>query len=246
MSLLPSFADQAEVAVIGASGGIGGAFVELLAGDERVGMLHAFSRTPMHPRTDRMQCHGMDVTDEESVRRGAAAVGSPLDLVVVCSGILHQQERVRPEKTMRELSAASMLEVFAVNSVAPAILAKHFLPLLRRDAKSVFAALSARVGSIQDNRLGGWATYRASKAALNMLIKTLAIEQSRANPHSIVVALHPGTVDTALSRPFTGRVPASRLFTPQQSAGCLLEVMNGLTANDSGGFFAWDGSVIDY
>lgn len=246
MSHIDSFADQANVAVIGASGGVGAAFVELLRGDERVGKLHAYSRIPIHPISDRLRCHQIDVTAEQSVKRAAAAVDSSLDLVVVCTGILHREDGIRPEKTMRELSAHSMLSVFAVNSVGPAIVAKHFLPLLRRGTKTVFAVLSARVGSIADNRLGGWAAYRASKAALNMLIRTLAIEQSRRSPRSIVVSLHPGTVDTALSRPFTGRLPESRLFTPQESAGHLLEVINGLTAEDSGGFFAWDGSVIEY
>ena len=118
--------------------------------------------------------------------------------------------------------------------------------MLRRDAKSAFAAISARVGSIGDNRLGGWASYRASKAALNMLMRTFSIEQSRAKPSSLVVTLHPGTTDTALSRPFQRNVPEGKLFEPAFVADKLLAVLDGLTSEDSGGFFAWDGSRIEY
>jgi NAD(P)-dependent dehydrogenase (short-subunit alcohol dehydrogenase family) len=126
------------------------------------------------------------------------------------------------------------------------MVAKHFLPRLRTGHKTVFAALSARVGSISDNRLGGWASYRASKAALNMLLKTLALEHSRRWPDSVIVGLHPGTVDTALSKPFSSRVPAERLFEPSQSARYLLGVIDDLTPTATGGFFAWDGTPIDY
>ena len=118
--------------------------------------------------------------------------------------------------------------------------------MLRRDTKSAYAAISARVGSIGDNRLGGWASYRASKSALNMLMRTFSIEQSRANPGSLVVTLHPGTTNTALSEPFQRNVPEGKLFTPEFVAERLLAVLDGLTSEDSGGFFAWDGSRIEY
>ncbi|MBT8143324.1 MAG: SDR family NAD(P)-dependent oxidoreductase, partial [Gammaproteobacteria bacterium] len=154
-------------------------------------------------------------------------------------------DRLRPEKSMRELDADVMQEVFRLNTIGPAIIAKHCLPRMRRGHKSIFTALSARVGSIGDNRLGGWASYRASKAALNMLIRTLAIEQTRRAPASVVAGLHPGTVDTSLSAPFTGRVLPSRLFTPEKAAGQLLDFIEGLDATDTGGVFAWDGSRID-
>lgn len=147
---------------------------------------------------------------------------------------------------MRELDRASMTEVFTVNAIGPALIAKHFLPRLRKDHKAVFAALSARVGSIGDNRLGGWTSYRASKAALNMILRTLAIEQRRSAKNSVVAALHPGTVDTGLSKPFQGRVPDSQLFGPHRAALALLGVIEQLTAEDSGGFFAWDGTAIDF
>ena len=140
----------------------------------------------------------------------------------------------------------AMSEVFNVNTIGPALLAKHFLPAMRKTGKTVFVALSARVGSIADNRLGGWVSYRASKAALNMVVKTIAVEQARQRPESIVVSLHPGTVDTALSKPFSAGVSENSLFTPEYSAACLLKVIDGLNVTDSGGFFAWDGAGIEY
>jgi NAD(P)-dependent dehydrogenase (short-subunit alcohol dehydrogenase family) len=189
----------------------------------------------------------MDLLDEASIRSAASQVSEhgPLDLVIVATGILHQDE-LQPEKAMRELSGENMLELFRINTVGPALVAKHFLPSMRRKGKSVFAALSARVGSIEDNRLGGWVSYRASKSALNMTLKTLAIEHARRWPESVVAALHPGTVATGLSEPFRSRVAPEQLFTPETSASHLLRVIDGLTAADSGGCYAWDGSRIPY
>jgi NAD(P)-dependent dehydrogenase (short-subunit alcohol dehydrogenase family) len=176
----------------------------------------------------------------------AASASGPLDLVIVATGILHRGDEIQPEKTMREFDSHVLQEVFVVNAVGPALVAKHFLPKLRRGHKTVFAALSARVGSISDNRLGGWASYRASKAALNMLIRTLAIEQARVRPDAIVVALHPGTVDTRLSQPFTGRTEPGKLFAPAESAARLLRVVEGLDQEQTGGFLAYDGTTIGY
>jgi NAD(P)-dependent dehydrogenase (short-subunit alcohol dehydrogenase family) len=163
--------------------------------------------------------------------------------VIVATGLLHAQ-RVAPERSNSALDAAQLLRLYAVNAVGPALIAKHFLPLLPRAEPSVFAALSARVGSIGDNRLGGWHSYRASKAALNMLIRTMAIELKRTRPDAILVGLHPGTVDTKLSKPFQRGVPEGRLFTPDESAKHLLAVVDGLGPQDSGGVFAWDGTRI--
>ena len=147
---------------------------------------------------------------------------------------------------MRELDLQRLTQLFAVNAAGPALVAKHFLPLLRKNSKTLFASLSARVGSISDNRLGGWYSYRASKAALNMLLKTFAIEHARQWPDSVVAGLHPGTVDTALSQPYTSRTPKETLFSPETSARHLLKVMNQLSPEESGGVFAWDGSRIQY
>ena len=142
------------------------------------------------------------------------------------------------------LTGAAMETAFRRNATGPALVAKHFLPLLARDRKAAFAALSARVGSIEDNRLGGWYAYRASKAALNMLIRTLSIELARSHRHALCVGLHPGTVDTALSKPFQSGVPPEKLFPPAQSARHLLAVLDRLTAEDSGSVYAWDGRRI--
>jgi NAD(P)-dependent dehydrogenase (short-subunit alcohol dehydrogenase family) len=218
-----------------------------LATDCPTAAIHALSRSPQQGGGN-VHHQFIDIAEEESIGAAAevASRDGPLDLVVVASGILHRDSALQPEKSMRALDAEALLEVLRVNAVGPAMVAKHFLPRLRTEHKTVFAALSARVGSISDNRLGGWASYRASKAALNMLLKTLAIEHARRWPDSVVVALHPGTVDTPLSKPFSRRVPAERLFAPAQSAGYLLRVIDDLTPAVTGGFFAWDGTPIEY
>jgi NAD(P)-dependent dehydrogenase (short-subunit alcohol dehydrogenase family) len=192
--------------------------------------------------------HFIDLTDEESIDQAVAAATSaePLDLVIVATGILHRRDGLRPEKSMGDLQPAAMADVFAINTIGPALVAKYCLPRMRRGHKTVFAAISARVGSISDNRLGGWMSYRASKAALNMIMKSLAVEQARRSPDSVVVTLHPGTVATRLSRPYSQNVPGQQLFTADQSANYLLNVIDALHTRDSGGFFAWDGSGIEF
>jgi NAD(P)-dependent dehydrogenase (short-subunit alcohol dehydrogenase family) len=247
MSGLASLRPSATAAVIGASGGLGRAFVQHLAGDSSIERVYAFSRTSIDGLPTNVKSAELDLNDEESIAAAAelAASEAPLDLVIVASGILHREPHVKPEKSMRELDAEVIAEVFAVNTFGPTMVAKHFLPRLRRDHKTVFAALSARVGSINDNQLGGWTSYRASKAALNMVLRTLSIEQARISPESVLVALHPGTVDTELSKPFTKRIAAD-LFSADDSAAKLLNVIDDVTPEDSGGFFAYDGSRIEF
>lgn len=228
--------------IVGASGGLGAALTAALVADGRFAEVHAMSRGG-RAAPDGAIASPVDLTDEDSV---AAAMARPVvapRLVIVASGLLHAPG-VSPEKALRALDPAAMAQLFAVNAVGPALVAKHVLPRLPRQGRAVFAALSARVGSISDNRLGGWHGYRASKAALNMLIATIAIELARARPEALCVGLHPGTVDTGLSRPFQGGVPEGRLFTAEQSATHLLRVISGLTPADSGGLFAWDGARI--
>jgi len=230
-----------RAAVIGASGGIGRAIAQaLLAQGWEV---HALSRSGDGPPGTPVG--RLDLADEASIAAAADRVGDggPVHLVMVAAGLLHGAG-IAPEKSFRDLGAAQLAAYFAVNSIGPAIVAKHFLPLFPRDGRAVFAALSARVGSIGDNRLGGWYGYRASKAALNMLVKTLAIEVARTRPEALCVALHPGTVDTALSQPFQRGVRADKLFTPAFSAERLLAVVDKLAPADSGGCFAWDGERI--
>lgn len=249
-SLLNSFPARCNAALIGASGGIGQAMLELLSADPRVGRTLAFSRTEIGTLLPGVEYGHIDFDDESTVAAAAnsASRDGALDIVIVSSGILWSGDgnRLRPEKAMKELDADAIAKVFAVNAIGPALVAKHFLPKLRKGSKSVFAALSARVGSIGDNRLGGWYSYRASKAALNMLLKTLSIEHARQWPDSVVVGLHPGTVATGLSRPYTSRTPEANLFTPDTSARHLLRVVDGLAPQDTGNVFAWDGQRIDY
>jgi NAD(P)-dependent dehydrogenase (short-subunit alcohol dehydrogenase family) len=185
------------------------------------------------------------VTDEASVAAAAArvAAGAKPVLVIVATGLLHEDGR-GPEKAFAELEAAWLARQYAVNAIGPALVAKHFLPLMPRGDRSVFAALSARIGSIGDNRLGGWYGYRAAKAALNQLIRTFAIEERRRNDRSIVVGLHPGTVDTALSKPFQANVRPGTLFTPDRAAMQLLDVIDGLKMTDSGKVFDHEGVEI--
>jgi NAD(P)-dependent dehydrogenase (short-subunit alcohol dehydrogenase family) len=229
--------------VVGASGGIGRALTEHLAQIGRYDRVLAFSRRPAVFGGDgRIISARMDLTDEASIDAGARDAGQP-ELVIVATGVL-QTERIRPERTYRAIDAGAMVETFRINTLGPALVAKAFLPRLPKDRPAVFAVLSARVGSISDNRLGGWHAYRASKAALNMLICNFALELARERPLAVCVGLHPGTVETALSKPFQRGVPATQLFTPAYSAACMLNVLDGLTPSDSGGVFAWDGARI--
>lgn len=220
--------------VIGASGGVGGAVRSRLDASGRFEVVHGVSR-----RGD-----GVDITDEASVAGLAARLGDgpPLELVFVATGVLH--DGFEPERSFKAMQAAHLLRDFQVNALGPALLARHLIPLMPRDRRAVFAALSARVGSIGDNRLGGWHSYRASKAALNMILKTLAVELARTHPQAVVAGLHPGTVDTGLSKPFQRGVKPEKLFTADQSAAYLLQVLDGLTPAESGGVFAWDGARV--
>ncbi|MFP4127129.1 MAG: SDR family NAD(P)-dependent oxidoreductase [Alphaproteobacteria bacterium] len=241
-----SLVDGARAVVIGASGGIGAAMVKALAQDDRIARIDALARRPLEAG-GKVRTDTIDVTDEASIETVAARLGDgPLDLVLVTTGILHDDAGLRPEKTWRHLDAAALARAYAINAIGPALVAKHLLPKLRRDHKAVFAALSARVGSIEDNRIGGWYAYRASKAALNQLLRTLAIELARRWPEAVCVGLHPGTTDTALSAPFQTNVPEGKLFTPAFVAERLLAVVDELDATASGGLYAWDGARLPF
>lgn len=242
---LSSFESGMNVVVVGASGGIGRALTSKLVNSDHVRHIMACSRSGDVPSHPKITSQILDFEREPTIESAArSAAGSALDLVIVASGLLHDADELRPEKSWSALDPAALERVFRINTVGPALVAKHFLPLLARDRKSVFAALSARVGSIADNGLGGWHGYRASKAALNMLLKNFAIELGRRNPRAVCIGLHPGTVDTPLSAPFQSSVPRDALFDPAVAASHLLKVIDRIGPEDSGSVFAWDGKPI--
>jgi NAD(P)-dependent dehydrogenase (short-subunit alcohol dehydrogenase family) len=230
--------------VFGASGGIGSAFARQLAHEGWE--VHAGGRSELGYDEDGIVPFHFDFANEASIARAAEEIGADaIDLVFVATGLLHGDD-FTPEKAWSMIDGKAMAQVLAVNTIGPALVAKHFLGLLNRDRRSIFAALGARVGSIGDNRLGGWHSYRASKAALVMLIRDFAIELARRNPKAFAVALHPGTVDTALSEPFQGNVAEGKLFTPEFSAARLRDVIDGLEPEDNGRHIAWDGEPIPW
>ncbi len=220
--------------VIGASGGIGAAMVEALR-DEDIAV-RGFARSFTGP-------DHVDLTDEASIAAAAASLTTPPTLVFLATGLLHEDER-SPEKGLAALDAEWLMRQYAINTIGPALVAKHLLPKMPKTGRCVFAVLSARVGSIGDNRLGGWYGYRMAKAALNQFVRTVSIEEKRRNDRSIVVGLHPGTVDTALSKPFQGNVRADQLFTPSRAAVQLLDVIDALKAPDTGKLFDWEGKEV--
>ncbi len=220
--------------VIGASGGIGSALADAL--ESREVAVTRLSRSSQPP---------LDMASDDSIASAAVALAAdaPYDLILVASGILHGVG-LGPEKAYRQLDGAALEQIFRINTIGPALVARHFLPLLHPTGRAIFTVLSARVGSIGDNRLGGWFGYRASKAALNQIVKTLAIELARTRPGTMCVALHPGTVDTKLSAPFQRGLAEGQLLTPQASAAHLLDVLDRLGPADSGGCFDCRGARI--
>jgi NAD(P)-dependent dehydrogenase (short-subunit alcohol dehydrogenase family) len=216
--------------VIGATGGIGGALCRQLSkqGFEVVALSRSHS--------------GLDITSETSIQRHLGDLEGPFDLIFVATGAL-EIEGAAPEKTIRTVSEAAMLEQFRLNCVGPALVFKHAMKLLPRDRRSVLAALSARVGSIGDNALGGWYSYRTAKAGLNQIVKTTSIELARSHKDAICVALHPGTVATAFTEKYLGRHPA---VSPDQAALNLWKVLQGLEVGDTGRFVDWSGEPIPW
>jgi len=246
----------ANLLITGASSGIGQALVRALLHNKHVGHLIAVSRAAtsnvvlgelQREHGARLQCLDADITNEDDISR-IAGVAKPFDalhLVINAAGVLHA-DALAPEKSIEQASMSTFERVFAINAFAPLMLAKALLPQLCRGQPAVFASLSARVGSISDNRAGGWYAYRASKAAQNQLMKTFSIEWKRRNPLGTCLLLHPGTVDTPLSAPFQSKVPADRLFEPRRAATQLLSIIAGATPQDTGRFLAWDGHDIPW
>ncbi|WP_246764870.1 SDR family NAD(P)-dependent oxidoreductase [Ensifer sp. PDNC004] len=219
--------------IIGASGGIGGAISAALKSDP-----NCFAAVPLSRSS-----HGFDITDEASMQRAAGALElGAYDLVICATGAL-TIDGVGPERSIRQISQTAMLAQFTLNAVGPALVLKHFAPLLARKGRTIFAFLSARVGSITDNALGGWISYRSSKAALNQIVRTGAIEIGRINPQSVVVSIHPGSVKTTLSDPFAS---GHERMEPADAAQGILGVLDGLQPSQTGRFFAYDGSAIPW
>lgn len=229
-----SFPDGFRALVIGASGGIGAALVEALRSDSRCAAVIALSRSSVP---------AVDLADPASIERAAAEVAGqgPFHLIINAAGVLHGTDFM-PEKRLADLSYEQLLSTFQVNTFGPALVLRHFSGLLDRQ-RGVLAMLSAKVGSIGDNRLGGWYSYRASKAALNMLIKTASIEIRRSQPNAVLLALHPGTVNSALSQPFRGAEIGRPAAVAAQD---LLQVIDKLGPDASGSFHAYNGEALPW
>ncbi len=243
--------------IIGASQGIGLGFVKKCLEIPDIATIFATYRHPdsavelltlstQYPH--RLICLSMDLTEEAQIQEAIARIKhhtDSLNFVINCVGILHDST-FQPEKSLQQINPENLMRYFQVNSIGPVLLAKHLLPLFQHNQRSIFATISAKVGSIEDNKLGGWYGYRASKAALNMLMKTVAVEYPRKGAKTIVVTLHPGTTDTRLSKPFQGNVPPEKLFSIQKTVSQLWTVLENLKETDTGEFFSWDGTRLPW
>ncbi|MCL7929307.1 SDR family NAD(P)-dependent oxidoreductase [Halomonas llamarensis] len=247
--MLPHLPDAFTAVVTGTGGGIGHAMVQSLLASPQVGKLIAVSRSGSQTNTDpRVQCLQADITQESGRQLLVEQLnGEPVHLLFNAIGILHDsQKKVAPEKRLEELDTEAFDRVMHINAATPALLIADLKGSLQGKHPTIIASLSARVGSIGDNGFGGWYSYRASKAAHNMLLKTASIELKRLNKQSIILCLHPGTTDTELSKPFQARVPENKLFTPDFVAQSLIDVMAQRAPEDTGSFWDWAGKPIEW
>lgn len=248
---------QQNILIVGASRGIGFGFVKTLLEQKKNIKIYATYRNKENAEdlfklqleySSSLNLLELDVTEEEQINNFAKQLKkeiSDIHLLVNCVGFL-QKDNIKPEKSLRHIDSKNLLTYFQINSIATVLLAKYLLPFFRHSEPSIFAAVSAKVGSIGDNYLGGWYGYRASKTALNMFLKNISIEYKRTCPHTVVVALHPGTTDTDLSKPFQKNVPPEKLFSVERTVNQLLKIIDNLTENDTGQFFSWDGSRLPW
>lgn len=223
--------------VIGSTGGIGGAFVEALEKNDNCEKVVGLSRKS-EP--------AVDLIDEASIKNAAELLkeDGPFHLIINATGIL-SDDTMMPEKAMKDIEMEHLEKNYRINAMGPILLLKHFHALLPREGKSIFASLSAKVGSISDNKIGGWYSYRAAKAAQNMLLKNASIELGRKYKELVILGLHPGTVDTKLSKPFQGYV-SHDIFSPEESVAKLIDAMDEVSANDSGALLSYDGTLLPY
>ncbi|EGR3028986.1 SDR family oxidoreductase [Vibrio parahaemolyticus] len=234
-----------NILIVGGNGGIGLAMVKEALVRFPQAQIHAtYRRTKSDYEHSALIWHQVDVTDEAQVKNLSQAVNS-IDWVINCVGMLHTSNK-DPEKNLSMVDPDFFLQNIAVNTLPSMLLAKYFTPLLKRSGVPKFAVVSAKVGSISDNRLGGWYSYRASKAALNMFIKTMSIEWQRTLKNGVVLALHPGTTNTALSEPFQANVPEGKLFTPERVASDLMGLIEKVAPQDSGAFLTYDGERLPW
>ena len=235
-----------NVAVIGSSGAIGNSISKLLKSEISVESVYNFSRSAISQSSEKEKNIFIDIENEDSIIESIKKIPKDIkfDLIFVATGILHNDEDIYPEKSIKDISGNKLKKVLMVNTIGPALIGKYFIPFLNKNNRNVFAFLSARVGSISNNKIGGWYSYRASKSALNQIIKNFSIEIKRSNPNSIFVGLQPGTVKSNLSKPFQKNVNSENLFSPDYSAKKLLDVINNLSIEDTGKLFAWDGEEI--
>ena len=232
-----------HIAIIGASGAIGHALTLHYARQSNHNLVTAFTRNQTDFPEPNIQNICIDFDDEKNLAHCAA--NDSWDIVIIAIGILTDEMVSHPEKSVRHLSQHSLSHLYQVNTIYPSLVAKHFLEHLSKKNPSVLAILSARVGSIGDNHKGGWHAYRASKAALNMLIKNFALEMKWRNKQATVLGLHPGTVASRLSKPFQDKVLPEHLFSPEQAASYLVTVIEQALPAQSGTCLAWDGSLIE-
>ncbi|WP_201595670.1 SDR family oxidoreductase [Psychrobacter fulvigenes] len=253
--------DNKTYLIIGGTGGIGQAMVQQLVtataneqdDNNRIQVFATYHRSVPDFEADNLYWLQMDVSDESSIKQAADDIkqqSTHLDWVINCVGLLHT-ESAQPEKALRQVETDFFLQNMQINALAGLLIAKHIRPLLAKaersaDKPAIFATISARVGSISDNQLGGWYSYRMSKAALNMGMKNLSIEWARSLKDVCIVVMQPGTVNTQLSAPFQGNVADGQLFSPAYSAECLLEVLSGMSADKSGSFIDWAGESIPW
>lgn len=258
--------------IVGGTGGIGRAMIQQLvngtasdndnnnnnnktdnSGKQDIHVFATYHRNIPDFEAENLHWVPMNICEEQSIEQAAKVIqqNTPhIDWIINCVGLLHTATQ-QPEKALRQVDTEFFLQNMQVNALASLLIAKHFRPLLAKSARSndkpaVFATISARVGSISDNQLGGWYSYRMSKAALNMGMKNLSIEWNRSLKNVCVVVMQPGTVNTQLSAPFQGNVAEGQLFSPAYSAECLLEVLNRMTAAQSGSFVDWAGESIPW